>query len=301
MNDFADTVLNPWSKSSIAALARGELELPTTGAWKLEGDFRVVMLRWLAESAVPPGLDGQPSHVKKARIFEQARRLIEVIDPLPTDMGGEARSALIMALGRAAWLVADGGERAPLSLDAVDRRELLDVSGSPPGCYLCGSRFGREATDGFLGGDTQVPSGYPYVDFLFPRGMRGSDFLIEVDHIRPRASGGGHSLGNLRLACRYCNRMKSDALTILDRTRYGKTFGHPSLGSIKTPHPSWVLRLLAMSGECSICAATSRSRRMLVAPGVWSRLINPTNLRVYCESHDPIIDLRSVPRGAWEI
>jgi hypothetical protein len=42
-------------------------------------------------------------------------------------------------------------------------------------------------------------------------------YPFEVEHIRPRAAGGGDEPDNLALACRYCNLAKGTQLGRLDR------------------------------------------------------------------------------------
>ena len=61
--------------------------------------------------------------------------------------------------------------------------------------------------------------------------MRLSAFLtllFDVEHIRPRASGGGDSLGNFALACESCNLYKSDRITVVDENRQRRPAVRPS-------------------------------------------------------------------------
>lgn len=296
---FRNAVQQPWSADSIEELAKHGSAVGDVAGWLLQADYSSVVLGWLAESVQPTGGDHDESHVKKSKIFKQAT---EVASSLGDGRSGftfttTEKTALARALGRAAWAAIEERADRELKLRSAERRQLLMEAGTPPRCYLCGARFGETAIQRFNGDSLEAPQATPLVDFLFPRGLRGRDFLIHVEHVRPLARGGADTLENLRLACAFCNHTKSDVITMFDRTGYGRVIIHPQVGPVRAPHPSWAVRLLALSGSCIACGRDSRSGKLVVAPAVMSRNLNPMNLRVYCELHDPISDLRLVTCG----
>jgi hypothetical protein len=130
---------------------------------------------------------------------------------------------------------------------------------------------------------------------MFPRGLQARDTTIVVEHVRPlRAGGSSSDLRNLRLACDYCNSIKSDALTLYSRGQYSRQFNHPQLGPVFPPNPYWVVRLLAVDGKCAVCGRTSADRELLVATRSALRYMNPVSLEVYCADHDPLQSVRWV-------
>lgn len=295
LNSFSDTINSPWDPVSLKRLAAVDWDHSGKRDWITEADFKVIFLRWLAES-VQPIVDSKVApHELKAKLVEQVFRYIEESDLF----NGESGSAcdlkdLRFALVRVASKIAVESRTKRPQLSDIDRRELLKESGSPPRCYLCGSEFSDKSIARFRRLETAPLLGFILVDMFFPRGTKPLDLQIEVDHVRPVAKGGGNDGNNLRLSCGYCNRVKSDSLTIFDKTRYGPTINYRTKGIIRLPHPSWVLRLLALNGACSVCDSASNSSPLFIAPIVWSHYLNPLNLRVYCSRHDPIQDLRYI-------
>jgi hypothetical protein len=299
LNAFGATIDSPWSASSLRRLAEVPWESATDSDWLLDADFRVVFLRWLAECGQPIADSGKPGHIQRARVLKQVMLYVDGMFPPTLDGSLESgRRELIRALDQVAVRISESVKSGNMHLSDLERRELLDEAGSPSRCYLCGVKFGRPAVATFLREEEPVFRATPFVDMFYPRGLNGVDLRIEIDHVRPRARGGAHALRNLRLACGYCNRVKSDSLTVLDRTRYGPWVSHPDLGRMKLPHPTWVIRMFAVLGECTVCRATTESSQLVVAPVVWSSFLNPLNLRVFCVMHDPIAQERLVAAKA---
>lgn len=298
LDAFGATIDSPWDANSLRHLAEVPWESAADSDWLLDADFRVVFLRWLAECGQPLTDPRKPVHIQRALVVQQVMRYVDGMFP-PTLDGSldHERRELIRALGQVAARVSQPPSSGTAHLSDLERRELLDEAGSPSRCYLCGVKFGRPAIATFLREEVPAFRATPFVDMFYPQGLNGIDLRIEIDHVRPKAQGGPHALSNLRLACGYCNRVKSDSLTVLDRTRYGPWLNHPDLGRMRLPHPTWILRMFALLGECKVCQATSESSQLVVAPVVWSSLLNPLNLRVYCVMHDPIPHERLVQAG----
>lgn len=139
------------------------------------------------------------------------------------------------------------------------------------------------------------------IDFLFPRGVLAIDTTIAIEHVRPINAGGDPvDLRNLRLACNYCNSIKSDALTLYSRGQYAQPINHPHLGYIFPPNPYWVPRLLAVDGKCSSCDVTAAAAQLCAATRTPLKYMNPVNLEVYCTDHDPLRDFRWISRANFK-
>jgi hypothetical protein len=74
------------------------------------------------------------------------------------------------------------------------------------------------------------------------------------------ALGGAHEPSNLRLACRWCNAMKSDRDTVYDADTHAKrSIVHSEKGAISVPLPYWVVRVLvATDGQRLALPAVSK-------------------------------------------
>jgi len=187
-----------------------------------------------------------------------------------------------------------------------DRRRLLSAAGWGPRCWVCGYKFDDPAVRRFTGAGSEAASLPAFVDYWLPRGMRAQDLQIEVDHVVPIAAGGAEE-ENLRLACGWCNRHKSDRLALYDAPATAIEIRHPRLGIVSAPRPFWVVRLLALRGRCEWvggCDRTAATSVLTVAPRFVGGSANPVNSWICCEEHDPIAGHRLVPRavlGATEL
>ncbi|MFI9633598.1 HNH endonuclease [Nocardia sp. NPDC051929] len=160
-----------------------------------------------------------------------------------------------------------------------------------PRCYLCGYCFKDSARDRFLGRPIDRPEPLALVDFVRPRGRTSRDLCIEIDHVTPLAAGGNNEVENLRLACGWCNRVKSSHTNLFDTTSWalGK-INHPTLGVVAIPQPLWVLRFVATRGRCESptgCSARLANSEIFVAPRRRGGALTPTNLAAFCQRHDP--------------
>jgi hypothetical protein len=185
--------------------------------------------------------------------------------------------------------------RAPVSIQT--KQLLLDLGSSPPRCWVCGAEFTSGAIDAFLG-YKEYQYGEPFfVDIYKPRGLNRRDFCIEVDHVIPFANG-GENADNLRLACGWCNRHKSNLVAVYEVS--GRVFeaaknhfGIPSL-----PNPFWVVRLLATHKQCEHpggCNNTVIDSELTVLKSSNSGEPNPLNLRLTCREHDEWQHKRYIP------
>lgn len=185
------------------------------------------------------------------------------------------------------------------------KRELVEAA-DPPRCYLCGHPFSNEAIDALLKvqgrNEVELPK---LVDVFRPRLVR-RDVSIEIEHIVPVAKGGSGQQ-NLKLACGWCNRHKSAKTSIYDAAfsasritfRLGPYLVH------ELPEPFWLIRLLAMNPRCQHpegCTADTTSHELFAAPRDWDGSPNPTNIRFFCSTHDPISPHRFIaPSDAEKI
>ncbi len=186
-----------------------------------------------------------------------------------------------------------------ISLSIPLRNELIDSSGQSSRCWYCGHPFLQSQVRDFLQAAPQGPSlrRPRYVDFTAPRGRAVNDLHIEVDHVHPHSKGGDSGLSNLRLACGWCNRHKSALSILFDARSAPEVFVHQQLGSILTPVPFWVVRVLGTQRRCQAqgCVATSESEKLVLASGNEAGALVPGNLVVYCTLHDPMSAQRLVP------
>lgn len=171
------------------------------------------------------------------------------------------------------------------------RRDLVDNAGGKPRCYLCGYLFSQVAVDRFLR-KSKVELDLPeFVDILRPRGLDKGDIRIEVEHIVPVAGGGG-GMDNLALACGWCNGSKGARTSIYDaRARPPRSTYALGLDQLhELPQPFWSVRLMAFRRRCEHvagCTATVEDAELFLAPADPRGSLNPSNLRVFCATHDP--------------
>jgi hypothetical protein len=177
------------------------------------------------------------------------------------------------------------------------RRLLLDLSGTPPRCFYCGSQFSDAAVSRFLFHESEEFVLPQFIDILKPRGITSNDLRIEVDHVVPFASGGG-SEDNLVLSCGWCNRYKSANTSLYDVSSIPISAKDSTLGFFSLPNPFWSVRLLAIRRKCEYrggCSRTSFTDSLTIAPVSIKGALNPTNLMITCQEHDPLREIRYKP------
>lgn len=296
LEHVTETVVSPWSSDGVRSLAVQSPGSLSRNDWLVIGDARLLQLRWFAQSVIPSTVSAK-AVTAAAQIQKSSLDRVTTVFP---HLGKGERQALAGQVATLARRLMERENRRRTSIPIATRRHLLVLVGEPPKCYLCGARFNDREVSFFLGESLTEPIADAVVDFIYPRGAKGSDRRIAVEHVRPIADGGSSDPENLQLACQYCNSLKSDALTLYARGQYGRPFQHPTLGLIYPPNPLWVVRIMALDGKCYECGITTMDAPLRVAPGSGNgvpRYINPLALRVVCEEHDPIREHRYVLRS----
>ena len=194
-------------------------------------------------------------------------------------------------------------KQARRSLDRKVRAELLDMQVGPPRCWYCGVPFTGDQVDAFFGGSRQASREPVFFDFVTPRGLSYRDLQIEVDHLNPFAKSGDEEVGNLRLACGWCNTRKSDFRNLFDVRGAIRTFHHPAMGNMLVPLPFWSLRFLGTHRRCDAigCERSLATDHLYVGARVSGGAMVPGNLGAFCGDHDTLRRFRHLPRRAFEV
>ena len=185
------------------------------------------------------------------------------------------------------------------SIGYRNKRLLLDLSGSPPRCWHCGYIFSQEAIEMYLGNSKNEIRMPHLFDVLRPRGIISTDLKIEIDHLVP-FSNGGNDDDNLILSCGWCNRHKSNHVSIYDVSGVPISCAANEIGISSVPRPFWVLRVLSIRSSCEFhngCDKSSKNEQLMIAPVCSKGALNPTNLMVTCLEHDPLKERRFQPRN----
>ncbi|MFO7597059.1 MAG: hypothetical protein R6W92_12050, partial [Desulfocurvibacter africanus] len=170
------------------------------------------------------------------------------------------------------------------------RQSLIDAVGAEPRCYLCGYKFEEEAVKHFLEGKEYNRKPKSFVDYLRPHGLDPRDFRVELDHVFPFSLGGRNG-ENLRIACGWCNRFKSNKISLFESSSYHKSIDHPYIGRTSIPKPFWSIRLIATRGRCEHmdgCNKTIKNAHLTIAPLHTKGAMLPTNIVICCSDHDPL-------------
>ncbi|WMU73475.1 HNH endonuclease [Enterobacter bugandensis] len=180
--------------------------------------------------------------------------------------------------------------------------DLIESSNGHPRCWICKSEFKQDAIDIFLGGKKEIilPE---YVDYMMPRGLIDRDLKIEVEHKLPFSKGGGDidSLENIALSCGWCNRYKSNFISIYDVGRNLKTYKNASFTGFSIPEPYWIIRKLALATQCSHKKCSLGRNNQLYIDLINPRgAANPINLQVVCKKHVHDYHTRLVPRENYK-
>lgn len=303
-----DSAWNMWNPEFLGELARLQVPGGLLGGQSalLRADVREQWARWFVESLADPRYYAREG-ARYPQIFEDVYGVVRTRfphynKPEQVSLAASAARALLEFVIR----LQDSEDRQPMSLG--DRLRLLDFAGNTPRCWICGAAFSERAVDSFRGrGESKSDSrgAAPlYLDVLKPRGLNSRDLFIEVDHIVPRAGGGGDEMENLALACGWCNRHKSSYSSIYDVEGRPRTGGSSFVGSVRVgslPQPFWTVRLLATVRNCQHpggCGYSADNSAVTVAPVQENGAMNPMNLRVTCYEHDPYKSLRYQPYEA---
>jgi hypothetical protein len=299
-----------WNYDDVMDLAN--MQIPSTMFGDdeplLKGDQHRLWLRWFLEGLASPHKLAGDLHAGHLEIYALIFARIKQIYPMSnlprqkllanklTDLLFAEVQRLRQSIGR------DHANKAT-------RVALISTSPTPR-CYICGYAFTKEACDAFQQVQGRNPVRLPaLVDILRPRGLKERDIGIEIEHVVPVASGGSGQ-ANLRLACGWCNMHKSSRTSLYEAAFMPPRTNFYLVGTHRLhelPHPFWTVRLLALKGKCQHqggCSVTSADEELFIAFRDWSGSPNPTNLAIYCGTHDPIAGARmlsaSTAAALWE-
>lgn len=186
-------------------------------------------------------------------------------------------------------------------LSRRDKYYLLDISGSPPRCWITGRVFSEEAIDRFLGDESKVQSLPLFIDSYVAVGGRTRDLTIEIDHTIPYSLGGGDG-DNLRLVSGWVNSNKSNYMSLYEASSRPLRL-RTSTGVVTAPRPIWSIRTLALQRRCEHyggCSATSTTEEMRITKINLTGDPVPSNLKVVCAKHDDTYQERLVPRDTYK-
>ena len=280
-----------WDSDTIRAVSRLMVPDRIYGGREelLRGDIHFVWARWFVESICDPARFVHRENGRYGQIFFVVfKQLQAMLGDLPKD---ELR---VFASSMAQLLSSEVDRRLSKGRDLIsldERWRLIEQQTSHPRCWVCGYEFSEAAQRLFLKERVEAAlAPLLFVDCMTARGKTARDLSIEVDHVLPVAAGGGGG-ENLRLACGWCNRNKSDNLSLYDQAFAPQRVRHPALGIISTPRAFWVVRLLAFRGRCESpagCDRTVKNSELMVAARNPEGAMNPANLIVVCPEHDPL-------------
>lgn len=268
----------------------------------LKGDQHRLWLRWFIEGIASPQSFARDESAGRLEMLEVVVRRVRSLFPgadadRHKDLANRITDHLFAEVERLRTCAVRDYARAETRLSLI--QEVVT-----PRCYLCGYEFTPEAIAAFLRVKGRNPIPTPIVlDVLRPRGLDERDQKIEIEHVVPVAAGGSGQ-DNLRLACGWCNKYKSSRVSIYEASFLPSRTEAFRLGPHRInelPHPFWSIRILALRGKCQHhegCRATASEAELFVALRDWSGSPNPTNLAVYCATHDPIAALRKQPFAA---
>ena len=255
----------------------------------------MLWLNWFVDSVV----DAERYGASRAQLLQAT---FVAVNRLFDEESEGTKRALTRAVARIAYR---RQRRAKIPRRLVTREEKMDLvaeASGHPRCWICGFEFSITRTRCFLSGGSLADIVMPdEVDYMAPRGCSRNDLRIEVDHVLPIARGGTYDQSNLRIACGWCNRQKGHEETIYGTDDRPQRFDHPRLGAVGVPQSFWVVRVLALSGQCEIdaeCTNSNQNSQLYVATATPGAGVSPSALVVCCRDHDPMRDSRFVPRLA---
>jgi hypothetical protein len=283
-DSWAEEVVNKLACLDVPREILGERHL------LLKADIIVLQAGWFIESFVDLASYEYNLSTNISHLATEIRAILRL--QLPT-MPSDELNRIVHDVSRLAWeRVKARRDRHRKSIGLDDKRQLWAEAQPDPRCYLCGYRFTDEAAAQFLKeGDDPILLP-PLVDFVRPRGIKERHVSIEVDHYRAVEAGGPTTLGNLKLACGWCNIVKSKYTSLYDVGSWPKAqFEHPAFGWTTIPRPFWVLRTVKLRARCDYapgeCEARIDTHELFAAPRNGQGVLNPVNIAVYCANHDP--------------
>lgn len=173
------------------------------------------------------------------------------------------------------------------SISRGDRQLMVDLADGQPRCWICGYKFRDEAIDNFL--ECKQTHSIPaprIVDLFKPIGLKPRDMGVEVDHVLPLSKGGSDG-DNLRMACGWCNRHKSNHASLYD-VGGGDRPASAAGTYYSLPQPLWVVRMLAHTGRSELSGTSSNEAELTVTLRRAGGKATPPNLRVVTCEESPI-------------
>ncbi len=134
-------------------------------------------------------------------------------------------------------------------LNERERQALVDLEDGKPRCWVCGYAFSDEAISNFIHRSSHKIPLRRLVDVMTLKGLIEKDLRIEVDHVFPFSKGGSHDGANLKLACGWCNRYKSDYTSIYEVPGHARKIKTLAGKYFSVPQPFWVVRILALASN----------------------------------------------------
>lgn len=291
LNEFLTAALHMperrWEQQGVAHLAR--LRVPdaifgSRGAL-LRADVHTLWAQWFLESLCDPEPYLERENKFAFIVSDVAERVRAMLCDVPERESKRMIEVVAMLVDRE---VERRREARRIASNIDFRHTLIDLSRGQARCWVCGYAFEPWAIDRFLRHQTTVPPMPQFVDLAKPRLVR-RDQEIEIDHVVPVFAGGREG-DNLRLACGWCNKSKSANMSLYDVTSASETIVHPTLGRLTVPRPFWIVRFLAIHGECEWpgdggCSKSTKNAELTVCSWHQPGAMNPANLRVTCSEH----------------
>jgi hypothetical protein len=285
----------PWTVDVLHSTAASGKMLPASHNDDLiEADSALVNAYWSVFAVLDPAQYSQYKNSFPYLYQDLKERLPSIFDvPTPEvrDAAFEIASFMAFELSR------DRADHSRNQLDRIQRAELVDAAGPECRCWYCGYRFSDAVVAGFLKSFKVELKPSLLVDFVTPRGVRGLDLRIEVDHVQPLAAGGADAIDNMRLACAWCNRGKSSFRLLFESVKNARIIRHPSLGTVTVPASFWAIRVCAARRRCEYpggCVMTLATTQLMIGPWRSGGAMVPGNLAVFCGEHDPLKAYRLV-------
>ena len=287
-----------WDKSLLSALAG--LHVPDSLLGRRHSLFRADIneqwARWFVEGIADPHCY-TGANFSYARLFKDVLTEVEKRFKIATFSESKELAAITARILRDKIILFQA-DRKRKTISSTEKTLLIELSGSPPRCWICGMAFSKEAIDNFIFRERHKVPLPEFIDILKPRGLKERDLSVEIDHVVPYSHGGKNE-GNLQLACGWCNRYKSNFASIYDVDGRPRLAGPNNFGIRSLPQPFWTVRLLAVERKCEYskgCSISANSDAVTVAPFVSTGAMNPSNLHVTCYPHDPLRDIRLQPK-----
>lgn len=287
---LGEALPNRWSEDGVRKISHLATPEGLLGKneWILRADYSMTVGRWFIEGLVDLGRYARNTE-NIGHLFKEMSACLRELDPsAPLD---EVKAAA-RQLATFAWREVEARRTAGRpNIDRALKNAVWFRDEPMQRCYLCGYRFSTHAKDRFLGRSALPLKAHNLVDFTRPRGVKPRHLGVELDHVIPVAEGGATDEGNLKLACGWCNIVKSSLWSVYDAKAWSAgVIDHPSLGLTSVPQPLWMLRIVATRARCESpegCSALLTTNELFVAPRNLKGALTPTNLMVVCRQHDP--------------